>query len=75
MKDGYKTTEFWLSLVAMLVGALIASGVLAEGGMPLQVAGMVAAALSAMGYSSSRAKAKQADSLGKPLAPEQGPAK
>lgn len=69
MRTGYKTTEFWLSLVAMLVGALIASGVLADGGMPLQVAGMVASALAAMGYSSSRAKSKQADSLGKSPAP------
>ena len=69
MKPGYKTTEFWLTALAMLLGALMASGLLAEGSMPLQVAGMVSVVLAKLGYTSSRTKSKVADSLGKPETP------
>jgi hypothetical protein len=61
MKPGYKTTEFWLSLLATLVGFLMVSGLLdsqpADGWIARVVGGIVAA-LAALGYSASRAKVK-----------------
>ncbi len=58
-KPGYKTTEFWLSLLAVLLGALLGSGLL-PGGPPTQIAGMVATLLGAMGYSYQRSQLKLA---------------
>lgn len=57
-KPGYKTTEFWLSLAAMLLGAAYASGVISSGSTVDKVAGFAAMALSALGYSVSRGMAK-----------------
>jgi hypothetical protein len=66
-KPGYKTTEFWLSLLATLVGFLMASGLLdsqpADGWIARVVGGIVAA-LAALGYSASRAKVKTESSSG-----------
>lgn len=58
MKPGYKTTEFWLSSIAVLLSALFASGILGDGGMDLTIASLVATILGAMGYSVSRAVVK-----------------
>ncbi len=60
VKAGWKTTEFWLSTIAMLAGTLIAAGVIdPEGaGTANKVAGLVVSALAAMGYSVSRGLAK-----------------
>ena len=57
-KPGYKTTEFWLTTVAMLVGALMASGAFVEGPVA-QGLGVVATILGGMGYSVSRGMAKK----------------
>ena len=69
-KPGYKTTEFWLSLAAMLVGAIMASGVLQSEGTPdwfVQVVGIGAALLGGLGYTVGRgyvkANARKADAL------------
>ena len=62
MKPGYKTTEFWLSAVAVVVSLLIASGLLeslAETHWVVKAVSLVAAALAALGYDSSRAKVKE----------------
>ena len=62
-KPGYKTTEFWLSSVAMLIGLAYGSGLIAEAGtsgIEKSVA-FVAAALAALGYSNSRATTKAAE--------------
>jgi len=60
-KPGYKTTEFWLSLAATLLGFLMASGLLdavpAESWINKLVGGIVTV-LAALGYSASRAKVK-----------------
>lgn len=53
-KPGYKTSEFWLSVVAAIVGLLMASGVVGEGSMWAQALGMVSTALAAAGYATSR---------------------
>ena len=52
-KEGYKTTEFWLSLAAVLVGAVQASGAFGEGD-GAKILGVLAAALAAMGYTAAR---------------------
>jgi hypothetical protein len=60
-KAGYKTTEFWMSLLATLLGFLLASGpmdaVPGDSWIAKLVGGAVAA-LASMGYSASRAKVK-----------------
>lgn len=60
-KPGYKTTEFWLSLAAMLLSALYASGALVIEGVPdwvLMAVGVVATVLTALGYTVNRTLAK-----------------
>ena len=59
MKAGWKTTEFWLTLVAGTLGTVIASGGI-EVGSPLAKGLAVAAGiLAVMGYSVSRGIAKK----------------
>jgi hypothetical protein len=53
-KPGYKTTEFWMSLAACLVGALVASGVFPDESTGMKMAGMAMATLAALGYTTSR---------------------
>jgi len=57
-KAGYKTTEFWLSMVAVLVGIFLAAGAVPETHWAVKVAGIVASALAALGYGAVRAKIK-----------------
>ena len=64
-KPGYKTTEFWVTVVCQILGILALAGVispeqntvLADG--VTQIVGAVVAALSAFGYSISRGLAKK----------------
>lgn len=58
IKPGYKTTEFWLSLLALILGAVGAAGILPEGGIATQIIGGVLAILSQLGYTAARAKTK-----------------
>ena len=63
-KPGYKTTEFWLSLAATVMGFVLASGVMdnaAEDGWASKIVGGVVAVLTALGYSASRAKVKSTE--------------
>lgn len=59
-KPGFKTTEFWLSLAAMILGALVASGVLdaIPGEKDDQLVAMAASVLAALGYSAQRMAVK-----------------
>lgn len=61
-KPGYKTTEFWLTMAVMVLGALAASGVfdnMQQSDNPwVKLAGVVGMALAAMKYTGSRTKAK-----------------
>jgi hypothetical protein len=59
-KPGYKSTEFWLSLVATLVGALMASGILeaSESEWDNRIVGLIAMALTSLGYAVSRSMTK-----------------
>lgn len=63
IKPGYKTSEFWMSLAAVLIGAVMASGVLDS--LPqdnpwVRVLGIVASILGALGYQVSRTMTKNA---------------
>jgi hypothetical protein len=58
VKPGWKTTEFWLSKVAIILGALLASGLVADGSSTMRIAGMAAVVLSSFGYTISRGMAK-----------------
>ena len=63
-KPGYKTTEFWLSAVATLIGIVLASGAMdtvAADSWVTKVVGGVVAVLAALGYTASRAKVKAKD--------------
>ena len=60
-KPGYKTTEFWLSLLATLLGFGLASGAMdsvSQDSWIARVVGGLVAVLSTLGYSASRAKVK-----------------
>jgi hypothetical protein len=59
-KPGYKTTEFYLTLVAMLLGALAASGLLDVTATQIdnQLVGMLIALLASLGYVAQRAWVK-----------------
>lgn len=61
VKPGWKTTEFWMSLAAMIIGALLASGAFADGSMVAKILGGAMAAMSGLGYTASRAKVKSAE--------------
>jgi len=59
-KAGVKSSEFWLSLGACLVGALLASGAVSNA-LALQVLGGAATLLAALGYSTTRAWVKSSE--------------
>ncbi len=61
MTKGYKTSEFWLSLCAIFVSAVISSGFI-ENNTILQGIGLLAGTLSALGYSGARAITKAGES-------------
>ncbi|MBA2479062.1 MAG: hypothetical protein H0V44_00230 [Planctomycetes bacterium] len=58
VKAGYRTTEFWLSAIAVLLGLVLASGAIPESGIVGQVIGGVLSVLANLGYTAARAKAK-----------------
>lgn len=58
-KPGYRTTEFYLASLAMLVGILLASGLIKDGSQADKIAGYIVAALGTFGYSVSRGLAKK----------------
>jgi len=62
-KPGYRTSEFWLSLVALVLGALIASGAIGEESGTGQLIAFAASTLTALGYSLSRGMVKKAEAL------------
>lgn len=60
MKPGYKTTEFWLALCAVLLGAVIGTGIVPTDGPWVQVVAVAETALIAMGYTGARLTLKKA---------------
>lgn len=57
-KPGYKTTEFWMSTIAVICGIIMSSGAVHDGSMPERIIGGVMATLAALGYTAARAKTK-----------------
>ena len=59
-KPGYKTTEFWLSLLGSILGAVMASDVLDENSKAIQLIGAGLMLLTTMGYTVGRIRVKNA---------------
>lgn len=60
-KPGYKSTEFYLSLVATVLGALLASGIIPADSVWMKVAGLAASLLATLGYQVNRAFVKNSN--------------
>jgi hypothetical protein len=58
VKPGYKTTEFWLSSIAVLLGLVMASGAVGSGGLAAQIIGGCLSLLGTLGYTASRTNVK-----------------
>ncbi len=58
-KPGYKTTEFWFTSLATVLGLILASGALPDDSPLMKMVGLGAMALSQFGYSVSRGMAKK----------------
>lgn len=67
VKPGWKTTEFWLSAIAALVGLIAASGIVPDGGLGARIFGAIVTALAALGYNVSRGLTKGYASLARSL--------
>jgi len=58
MKPGYKSTEFWLALVAAVVGAVLASGVVPDESGFAKLLGLATTVLASLGYTAGRSLVK-----------------
>ena len=70
-KAGWKTTEFWLSFGAILIGAVMASGILDGFGRDhwaVRAVGLVASVLAALGYTAARGMVKANGNRNKAIA-------
>jgi hypothetical protein len=59
MKPGYKTTEFWISAICILVSLVWGSGVIGEGTPADRTLATIAGTTSVLGYTISRGIAKK----------------
>lgn len=66
-KPGYKTTEFWLSALAVIAGMVLASGALGEHTGLYQALSFGLTALGALGYTASRTLVKASELKAKTL--------
>lgn len=64
LKSGIRTTEFWLSFLAVALGAFLNSGILVNTHPAVQVAGMIAVILGSLGYGAGRVAVKRATAQG-----------
>ena len=60
VKTGYKTTEFWLKVLAVVLTILFATGTIKTGGSAETIAGIAATMLGSLGYTVCRTWAKKA---------------
>lgn len=58
-KPGWRTSEFWLTVAASVVYFVLSSGAFADTSPVVQVLGLVATLLSALGYTASRTLVKR----------------
>ena len=66
-KPGWKTTEYWLSAAATLLGLLVASEAIPEGSPWAKVVAMAISILAALGYTAARSVVKATEAKGKAL--------
>ena len=59
-KPGIKTSEFWLTLAANLLGAAVIVGLVPDAGIVFKIVALTTMVLADYGYSSSRAQVKSA---------------
>lgn len=62
--SGWVSSELWLSMAAVVVGAVLSSGILPEDSPWIKVLGIVAAVLASLGYTWARTALKLAASRG-----------
>ena len=58
-KAGYKSTEFWMSMAAVAVGAIASSGMVENNEFGAKIVGLITATLVALGYTGSRLTLKK----------------
>ena len=58
-KAGYKSTEFWMSLAAVAVGAIASTGIVEDNEFAAKIVGLITATLVALGYTGSRLTLKK----------------
>ena len=63
VKKGVSTSEFWLSLIAMVLGFLLASGLIGDESTSGKIIAFAASAMTALGYSISRGMVKKAEAF------------
>ena len=61
MTPGIKTSEFWLTLVTVIVSEAVASGLVPTEGVWPKVTGLVIGVLAAFGYTHNRSKLKKTE--------------
>lgn len=61
-KPGWKSTEFWLTLAAIVVSALTTSGAIGEHTVAFQALTVIATILGSLGYAGARAWTKVGES-------------
>ncbi len=60
IKSGVKTSEFWLSAAALVVGFLLAAGLFGDTSIWAKLLGVAAQVLTALGYTVVRSSLKKA---------------
>lgn len=58
-KPGYLSTEFYINVVAILAGIIMASGIIPEGGVAAQIIGGVMTAIASASYTAGRSVLKK----------------
>lgn len=61
MKPGYKTTEFWMAFITTIAGAILTSGMVAEGSNTAKICGTIMSVVASLGYGQQRMALKKAD--------------
>ena len=63
VKKGVATSEFWLTLAAVICGFLLSSGLIGDESTSGKVIAFAASSLTALGYSISRGMVKKAEAF------------
>ena len=64
-KPGWKTSEFWISIIATIAGLVLMSGVAEDGGIVSTICGAVLTLAAQLGYTGARTLAKAAEAKAK----------